>query len=171
MKYEENKCPTCKHSRKLRLYFSDINDKLQPYESEKVYIGYCPMIDDNVDETDWCLNWESEPFMDNEQQRKQEIADKVHKTLGHTNYPMRWNIIFGYDCIQIELDKENPVPLFSDTIYKLEKELDNYTTTIETKNGGNIFLFYDVGVIDENIDSNEVWEYSYDKLIKKEIME
>ena len=105
--------------------------------------------------------------MNNEQQRKQEIADKVHKTLGHANYPMRWNIIFGYDCIQVEFDKENPTPLFSDTIYKLEKELDSYDTTIETTNGGNITLFYDVGVIDESIDYNEVWEYSYDKLTKK----
>lgn len=162
MKYE-NKCPSCKHSQKLPLYFSDINDKLQPYESENVYIAYCPMIDDNVDETDWCIDWESEEM---ENDKKQDIADKVLKVMGRTNQH-KWKIIFGYDCIHIELDKDNGVPLYTDTTRELETELNNLYTVIELNKEGNICLIYDVGVIDENTTADEIWEYEYRKIIKK----
>lgn len=93
--------------------------------------------------------------------KKQEIADKVYEIMIHTNQ-YKWNILFGYDCIHITLNKDNRVPLYTDTTNELEKALNNEVTVIEVDEEGNLILMYDVGIIDEQ---NEVWEYEYKKLI------
>ena len=92
--------------------------------------------------------------------KKEKIADVVNDIVGNRNY----SIIFGYDCIRIEFERNE---IYSDTVETLNGELYNDFAQIFVNSEGNIGLFYDVGIIDENEERNIVWTYQYGKKINE----